>query len=64
MSTENKTRSFCRECGQVTWHTVVASVGRDEIEFEGDTACRPVYSDIFGDHAGRGFCGKPKKLFF
>jgi hypothetical protein len=34
MSTPNKTQSFCRECGQSTWHNVVASVSREEIEVE------------------------------
>lgn len=49
MSTENKTKSFCRECGQWTWHDVKASVSREEIEVEADPPCPPVWADVVYD---------------
>jgi len=38
------TKTFCRECGQTTWHQIVASLNRREIEVEED----PPVPDISG----------------
>ena len=42
-----KTQSFCRECGQRTWHNIVASVKREELEVEEDHESQSgaIYSD-------------------
>jgi hypothetical protein len=45
MNTPNKTHSFCRECGQQTWHIIVAGINRDEVEVETEAGERPVMSE-------------------
>ena len=49
MTPENKTRSFCRECSQWTWHHVVASLTRQEIEVDEEPPFPPVWADVLYD---------------
>jgi hypothetical protein len=49
MSIPNKTQSFCRECSQVTWHDIRASVTRQEIEVDEDPPFPPVWADAVYD---------------
>jgi hypothetical protein len=46
MSDQDKTRAFCRECGQWTWHEVVATRSREEIEVDDEP---PVWADVVYD---------------
>ena len=43
------TKSFCRECGQTTWHQIVATLSRQEIEVEEDPPVPPVWADVVYD---------------
>jgi hypothetical protein len=43
------TKTFCRECGQTTWHQIVASLNRREIEGEEDPPIPPVWADVVYD---------------
>ena len=43
------TKTFCRECGQTTWHQIVASLNRREIEVEEDPPIPPVWADVVYD---------------
>ena len=46
MKEQIKSQSFCRECSQRTWHLVVASLSRREIEVEEDPPAPPVWADV------------------
>lgn len=45
MTQESKTRAFCRECAQATWHDIIASRSREEIEIDEDPPYPQVWSD-------------------
>ena len=49
MKEQIKSQSFCRECSQRTWHLVVASLSRREIEVEEDPPAPPVWADVVYD---------------
>ena len=43
------TKSFCRDCGQTTWHQIVASLNRQEIEIDEDPPVPSVWADVVYD---------------